>query len=132
MSMTFNRELFIEAYEILDGIPDERFNLSEIANKKELDCGTLACGMGWLAMHPKFQALGLTLEEAGDEGVRVALPGFEFLPVSGYDTIARELFGFSGTLAPYHIFRTRCLGERGTDKQVLLKRMRNYLRGMPV
>ena len=50
-----------QAYAIIDGIPDERFNLSQIANSDDPNhCGTIACAAGWLAMHPGFETLKLT------------------------------------------------------------------------
>jgi hypothetical protein len=45
-------ELLRQAYAIIDGIPDDRFNLVR-------SCGTIACAGGWLCMHPTFIALGL-------------------------------------------------------------------------
>ena len=57
-----------EAYAIIDGIPDDRFDLRHFANSDDPhDCGTIACAAGWLAMHPKFNALGLTLTGKGAE-----------------------------------------------------------------
>ena len=52
--------LLREAYAIIDGIPDDRFNLDLFRNSCDPHyCGTIACAAGWLAMHPTFMALGL-------------------------------------------------------------------------
>lgn len=72
-----NIELLREAYAVIDGIPDNRFNLNEIASNTCNDaisyqlgtvahnCGTVACAAGWLGMHPKFRALGLNTTRNG-------------------------------------------------------------------
>jgi len=66
-------ELLSVAYSILDGIPRERIDLGTfqydrnrscwtdgpIRDASEIGCGTLACGGGWISLHPYFQELGL-------------------------------------------------------------------------
>lgn len=56
-----NYELLKDAYAILAGIPADAYDLSSIRERKgeSLSCGTIACGFGWLGMHPQFQELGL-------------------------------------------------------------------------
>lgn len=55
-----NKEVVAEAHEIIDGIPEKAIRLSLWLTKRgqSLDCGTIACGAGWLSMHPKFMARG--------------------------------------------------------------------------
>jgi hypothetical protein len=68
-----NYELLKHAYAIIDGIPDHRFNLNKVATNDTdhgecnvpTDCGTIACGIGWLAMHPDFIDRGLTVDKQG-------------------------------------------------------------------
>lgn len=53
-------ELLKTAYAIIDGIPAKRLDLNLIANSNDpSQCGTIACVMGFLGMHPTFQARGL-------------------------------------------------------------------------
>ena len=54
-----NFELLKDAYAIINGIPDEIVNLDSIIQSRgdSLECGTVACAIGWLGMHPKFQKL---------------------------------------------------------------------------
>lgn len=61
-------ELLKDAYAIFGGIPDTAFHLDRIVRKhgSSKGCGTIACGIGWLAMHPAFNEKGLTLRH-GDE-----------------------------------------------------------------
>ncbi|MFW6855295.1 hypothetical protein ACODYM_28810 [Burkholderia gladioli] len=59
-----NFELLRDAFEIIDGIPSRALKLSNWRTKGEMpECGTIACAAGWLAMHPKFNALGFTADE---------------------------------------------------------------------
>ena len=55
-----------EAYEIIDGIPPERFNLSTVCTGPKAPdpthCGTIGCAAGWIAMHPKFIERGLSID----------------------------------------------------------------------
>ena len=53
-----NFKLLRRAAEIIDGIPDNRFNLDTVFEKGH--CGTIGCAMGWLAHHPEFNKLGYT------------------------------------------------------------------------
>jgi hypothetical protein len=69
---TPNFELLKDAYEIVDGIPAENFDLNAWRTKDcGASCGTIACAAGWLSLHPKFQALGLGYENRGVEGYQV-------------------------------------------------------------
>ncbi|MFW6855296.1 hypothetical protein ACODYM_28815 [Burkholderia gladioli] len=63
-----NFELLRDAFAIIDGIPDQAFRLDAWVKRRgdALDCGTIACAGGWLAQHPKFTRMGLTLNFSGD------------------------------------------------------------------
>ncbi len=55
-----NRERLLRAYEIIDGIPDSKFNLNDFViqtGKGSLKCGTIACAAGWISLHPEFSPL---------------------------------------------------------------------------
>jgi hypothetical protein len=69
-----NFNLIRRAAEILDGIPKKHFDLNNIirtanedawssrplkATPAFVECGAVGCAMGWLGMHPEFNALGL-------------------------------------------------------------------------
>lgn len=87
--------LLRQACAIIDGIPDNRFNLNVVVNNDEKHslrvdphhCGTVGCAMGWLGMHPKFQKLGLTF---GSDGELQWKGDFAF-----YDHAGAELFGLT-------------------------------------
>lgn len=58
----FNKKYIELAYQILDGIPEKQISLDYTYNEyvQEGDWDKIiACGAGWLALHPKFQKLGL-------------------------------------------------------------------------
>jgi hypothetical protein len=71
-NLTPNYELLKEAYAIIDGIPDEYFDLESIVKNdtEHVGCGTIACAAGWLGLHPKFIKLGYTVTT--NYGVTVA------------------------------------------------------------
>lgn len=50
------------AFRILGGIPEENVRLASWfatnGKRPKPDCGTIACGLGWLALHPFFKELG--------------------------------------------------------------------------
>ncbi|WP_136418996.1 hypothetical protein [Herbaspirillum sp. ST 5-3] len=57
-------ELLKDAYAIIDGIPETAIALGQLqtARGASLEHGTICSPAGWLAQHPKFTALGLSLE----------------------------------------------------------------------
>lgn len=61
--MTPNYKLLGDAYAIVGGIPEERFDLDTITrntigkNGDKFDCKTIGCAFGWLGLHPDFQPL---------------------------------------------------------------------------
>ena len=128
--MTFNRNLFIHAYEILDGVPEAMINLTSIANavREAPGCKTIACGAGWLAMHPDFKALGLQLCAMTHSIPGLSFDGRAYEP-NQYGSVMAKVFDMPKVYAD-KIFapRGRHLGDASlTDKQELLRRMREYL-----
>lgn len=59
-----NYELLKDAYAILGGIPEDQINMNMIVSRQsgKHNCGSIACGIGWLAMHPAFNEMGLSYE----------------------------------------------------------------------
>lgn len=73
-----NYELLCEAVAIVDGVPDDRFNLNYVlrvdgsiwsyrdySKTTPHTCGTVTCALGTLALHPKFKALGFSFSPLG-------------------------------------------------------------------
>lgn len=58
---TLHAERVSLAHQILSGIPDGQVHLNSFyaAGTEQNICGTIACGAGWLALHPSFQEFGL-------------------------------------------------------------------------
>lgn len=125
-----NYELLREAYAIIGGIPARLFDLDSIVSKHgpSPSCGTIACAGGWLAMHPKFQDIGLSLEP------RHGYTGLAFKGESDYfeDVLARvfnisvqdagELFGTNGWSDYDHRISTNI-----SHKKRWMARVRMYL-----
>lgn len=124
-----NRDLLEYAYAIIDGIPDERIDLETYSsnginwheNCNPHHCGTIGCPLGWLGMHPYFQALGLQTR-----GTYITLSDIPYDFVS----VGKELFNItkdqSGTLFGPRRDRKRS-DKRLSDKQVFQARMRALL-----
>lgn len=106
-----NVDLLKEAYAVIDGVPDERLDLSD------WKCGTVACAGGWLCQYPPFSANGLRPSNGGT-------PSFN--GVSGYLALVR-FFGLScGQVLA--LFSPPGNQESSTDRQVFLRRLREFLR----
>lgn len=133
-------ELLRQAYAIIDGIPDDRFNLGSWQfdpttygpDGEVHSCGMLACAGGWLCMHPTFNALGLHAmygcggaPESGNEGATGYAVGFSALG---------NTLGLTFEQA-YQLFT--CRGDASfdmhndihglTDKQLWQARVRHFL-----
>ena len=129
-----NFKLLRDAYAIFDGIPEQKINLGSILTKRGVstECGTIACGMGFLALHPQFQAMGL--EMPGGEKVGSGLlykNDYIF-----YSDAAVKVFGLTYQEAigifcvPYcsqAIYDKHLQGVRN-DKDRLLKRIVHFLK----
>ncbi|MDY7537558.1 hypothetical protein RGU72_04735 [Undibacterium sp. 5I1] len=86
-----NFELLKDAYAIIDGIPDKQFDLDRVVSKgyaKKADCNTIACAIGFLAMHPQFNALGLSYSPPN--GLQ-----FKGRQLDSYKTVISKVFGVS-------------------------------------
>jgi hypothetical protein len=131
-----NFELLKEAYAIIGGIPARQLQLHSIVaesdesfnsnDSKTKHCGTIACGIGWLGLHPEFQRRGLKVNKHGDT----------FFNGAGmsYPQAASKLFGIDYDTA-LDMFSARGdspddteASEKLSDKQLLQFRIRNFLR----
>lgn len=124
-----NYELMREAFTIIGGIPEEAIKLEKVVTAKgeSLDCGTIACAAGWLAMHPKFQALGLGLAPRDERyhPWQVTYKG-EFQSDMSSGAI-RKILGLQRHEAS-RLFDTRYEKMDGrSDKAVWLERMYRFL-----
>jgi hypothetical protein len=121
MSNEPNFELLKDAYEIVDGIPAENFNLNQWRKKdRGMSCGTIACAAGWLSLHPKFQALGLGYRDFGIEGYQVTF-GDEY-----HFAALAELFNIGNTQA-HVLFGSAHEFEPEGHKAEFLKPVRVFL-----
>lgn len=86
--MTPNFELLKDAYAIIAGIPEEQFDLDMVFKNRggSNGCGTIACAIGWLSLHPKFIELGLRQSYCG-----VSLHSAPYF----YDDAAKVIFSIS-------------------------------------
>lgn len=140
---TPNFELLKDAYAIIDGIPEDRFNLNVVtrtdAEGHEKDphyCGTVGCALGWLAMHPQFQALGLGLY-VSDHRSQQAFTSF-FGANLDFEKAGAMVFGMTVNDATamfrparhVELFpnREESLIPVVSDKQVWQNRVKTYLR----
>ena len=90
-----NYELLKDAYQIIDGIPDHLVYLDNIVSRKgdNLTCGTVCCAAGWLAHHPKFKKLGLSIGMInGDYSLKYK--GIVYYQ-NEYDVPMADIFGIS-------------------------------------
>lgn len=129
--MKFNRKAFEEDYAILDGIPEERFKLQSISNSSYIRCDTLACGVGWLLLHPKYTSRGYKID-ALLVTYRTQYIHFVEAPMRWYGITRNVALGVFRSRAglsssPYDPPNARSL----SDKKLLLARMRNFLGTQP-
>lgn len=135
--MPRNPELEI-AYQILGGIPNEQIELYDVIVQagKTIDgkpfCGTIACGIGWLLMHPRFVERGFAVRRKNGWTL-YKTPGWKAWRPESYTYIASKMFGITQDEAQ-DLFCTRgCSGydptfSNMTDKQLLLHRIKSYLK----
>lgn len=121
------------AYAVIGGIPDEKVRLHNIVSHRgpSLACGTVACAAGWLAMHPEFQARGLTLiVGTGPHSTRLAYRGTDTRFQSSYNLALAPLFNISQGAASVLFAARDCKRTRvRTDKQLFLLRLYEFLYG---
>lgn len=134
-----NYELLRDAYAILGGIPTEVVDLDRIETRAAggIGCGTIACGIGWLAHHPQFQELGLQPESNIDVGQIAYKVAFKGKAVD-YDEAGMKVFNLTRSEAedlfgpvadPWGRDRPRKI-----HKNILLNRIKKLLikSGQPV
>lgn len=130
-----NVELLKDAIEIIGGIPDNQFDLDMwqqngfAKNAEEITCNTIACAGGWLALHPKFQALGL---KPGLGGIPLYVRG------DGWFNILFGMYGLSRFFdIPYEdaeeLFEDRTEKEdkkypNESDRQIWIRRATRLLK----
>jgi hypothetical protein len=122
--------LLREAYAIVGGIPEHAFWMNSILERKgvSLSCGTVACALGWLGMHPKFQAktgLATVSRTSLNSGGSTT---FKNKPM-WYDVAAADVFGITMNEAAqlFGVAKHDELKRWGTHKEVFLARVRNFL-----
>lgn len=129
--MPRNKELEI-AYRILGGIPDEQVNLNSVISKPGRTvkgkpfCGTIACGLGWLCMHPRYIKRGFGVRYKNKLVVDFKTPSHpNWEDMMDFVMVAREMFGI-----PSHgallIFGPTTRDDK-PHKAILLERIKNYL-----
>jgi hypothetical protein len=125
-----NFELIKDAYSIIDGIPETAIDLDRLvsARGETLEHGTVCSPAGWLAQHPQFNALGLTI---ADDDSRLLLSGEPPVDESQAVILAR-VFGLEPGDAE-HLFADRStytLGDDSglSDKRLWLREVREFLR----
>lgn len=128
-----------EAYAILAGIPDANFNLTTVIKGTTLGpnggvtCGTIACGIGFLMLHPRYHARGLkaVLLHPGTDQIELRTPRDKD---ARWDIAASRMLNLTQGVAN-QLFRPKVSGSdydppnarSMTDKEVLLARIKNYL-----
>ena len=119
-----NYELLKDAYAILGGIPDEQINMNAVVLKQagKNNCGSIACGMGWLAMHPAFNELGLSYTRP--HGLLYVAPNGE--TTGHYGHAAAEIFGITKDQAQ-ELFKPAGEVYTQNHKSVLLNRIMTFL-----
>ena len=124
--MNKSAEELKEAYAILDGIPQERFNLGLLCtqvDRKKISCTTIACGVGWLLHHPRYTARGFGYSIDG----LLKAPGQSTVFGDGmYFAVGARMFGISENDAE-DIFNGRTHQPPHEHKDLLLSRIRRYI-----
>jgi len=123
-------ELLKDAYAIVDGIPENAISLDNLQSSRgdTLEHGTVCSPAGWLALHPTFNALGLSLSTDGSRLVWNDRPADEASPA----LIMAGLFGLPPNDAE-HLFGQRdtyTLGDDSglSDKRLWQREFREYLK----
>ncbi|MGE5649273.1 MAG: hypothetical protein ACM34A_03670 [Bacillota bacterium] len=129
MNTSPDYELLKDAYAIIDGIPETAIALGSLQTAKgeSLAQGTICSPAGWLAQHPHFTALGLSLS---DDGMRLRYQG-ESVPSGAEAQIMARIFSLQPTEADY-LFGNRetySLGDDSglSDKRLWLREVREFL-----
>lgn len=126
-----NYELLKQAYAIIDGIPETAIAFGSPRTKEgaTLAEGTVCSPEGWLALHPTFNALGLTMSADGKE--------LRFNGEADSDSPAALSMAKAFGLPPEEakqLFGDRRMFTAGddsglSDKRLWQRRIREYLQG---
>jgi hypothetical protein len=126
-------ELLKEAYAIIGGIPDNVIDLNLIMRERgdSLACGTICCAAGWLAHHPTFQAIGLSMTDARfTEHADLVYRGEELMYAQAmskvFDMPERDVISLFSSRHYQSAIKVRG-ASRLTDKDLWLARVRKYL-----
>lgn len=120
-----NFDLIKDAYAIIDGIPETAIDLDRLVSRRgeTLEHGTVCSPAGWLAQHPRFTELGLSLADDDSNLVPVdESPAFILARVFGLEPgDAKHLFGDRNTYT---------LGDDSglSDKRLWLREVREFLK----
>ena len=130
MDTSPNFELLKDAYAIIDGIPETAIDLDRLvsARGETLEYGTICSPAGWLAQHPRFNELGLTL---ADDDSGLLLSGEPAIGASPAAALA-SVFGLQAGDAE-HLFADRrayTLGDDSglSDKRLWQREVRDFLK----
>lgn len=130
MDTTPNFELIKDAYAIIDGIPETAIDLDRLVSRRgeTLEYGTVCSPAGWLAQHPRFVELGLSLADDDSRLVLTGEPPIDEAPAA----ILARLFGLEPGDAE-HLFGNRntfTLGDDSglSDKRLWLREVREFLK----
>lgn len=136
--LTPNYTLLGDAYAIIGGIPDEKFNLNTITMRKPkatLGCGTIGCAMGWLGLHPDFKRKLNMTGPSGEHRWKVNGKEVRYYAEAAAELFsitvkeATNLFGYAGG-SNYDNAIRRERKKRGfstTHKDLWLGRVRMFL-----
>jgi hypothetical protein len=128
-----------EAYAILDGVPSENILLDRLLSSADkIDDArvviptkyTVACGVAWLVMHPRYAGKGWYVCADRYEAYFVGpLLNPRIWRPHSYGGVAAQLLGIPELVAR-ELFKPRAEGETGrSDKRLLLDRIKSCLAG---
>jgi hypothetical protein len=134
-----NLEKLKDAYAILDGIPTHKLNLNEVLGSfsGDLSCGTIACGAGWLSLHPTFLSDTRVSAEMGQFrcGERLqwkirhaALTNSRVLTTTGYSLAMALVFDIDYDDANRLFAPAECRDQLYNHKAILLARLHAYIK----
>lgn len=112
-------DLLRQVYEIMYKVPDKKVNMSYI--KKELECGTVGCALGWAASDKKFcETNGISLKQKASDifDSAINLNGSAYFP-GDYPEVGMSLFGITFHQAE-NLFSSR--GNSVYDKSIIKNR----------
>lgn len=126
--MQFNKENLVLAHQILDGIPESVIRLDAWCTRRgeSKACGTIACGGGWLALHPKFNRKGLVMDNRYNEPTLRGgcTPAYVALNTIFGAEAANHLFAHRGGSPWDEELLERAKPRKLSDKALLLARLK--------